>query len=306
MKKYLFFIIIVVITISFFSSCDITDTGNSHSDMDDLVADPEFQFNTTNKVLVILNSVDLQNIPVPNATFSIYKDDLSDSTLAGNFRKILTASTNENGIYEATISLPTYLDSIWIQSGVGFVRSFPVEVIGNGEAEVNGVFPYYHYNPKSSPGNRNNLDDFPFMTMWFVKHHDEQLHYYYLAGDNQGEYNEGHINLTSKPSDMDVKAFTIGDDGVMYFYNLKDKYLYKILPSQIDQDPLTDVDAIPIGMMDGLQTGDPELNSLEMIDGFLYGFGKKIKHYTKLILQMQVIVLLLQFLFHQNPEMIQK
>jgi len=133
MKKYLFFIIIVVITISFFSSCDITDTGNSHSDMDDLVADPEFQFNTTNKVLVILNSVDLQNIPVPNATFSIYKDDLSDSTLAGNFRKILTASTNENGIYEATISLPTYLDSIWIQSGVGYVRSFPVEVSEMGK-----------------------------------------------------------------------------------------------------------------------------------------------------------------------------
>ena len=225
MKKYLFLIIIVIITISFLSNCDITNTDDSQTDMKDLVADPEFQFNTTNKVAVNFTSVDLQNITVPNATFSIYKDDLSDSTLAGNFRKILTASTNENGIYEAIISLPTYLDSIWIQSGVGFVRSFPVEVIGNGEAEVNGTFPFIQYNPKLSHGKRNNLDDFPFMTMWFVKHHDEELHYYYLAGDNQGEYNEGHINLTSKPSDMDVKAFTIGDDGIMYFYNLKDKYL---------------------------------------------------------------------------------
>ena len=275
MKKVLFLILIAGISILFLLSCDITDSGNSHTDMNDLVADPEFQFNTTNKVLVKLESVDLQDIPVPNATFSMYKDDLTDLTLAWDFRKILNASTNENGVYEATISLPTYLDSIWIQSGTGFVRSFPVEVTGNGEAEVNGTFPFIQYNPKSSLGNRNNLDDFPFMTMWFVKHHDEELHYFYLAGDNQGEYNEGHINLTSKPSDMDVKAFTIGDDGVMYFYNQKDKYLYKIDPSEIDQDPTSDVDAIPIGEMDGLDDGDSELNSLEFINGVLYGFGKK-------------------------------
>jgi len=277
MKKYLLLIIIVVITISFLSNCDITNTDDSHTDMNDLVADPEFQFNTTNKVTVNLTSVDLQNIPIPNATFSIYKDDLSDSTLAGNFRKILTASTNENGVYEATISLPTYLDSIWIRSGTGFVRSFPVEVTGNGEAEVSGTFHFTDYKPGTSLGKMDILDD-PFMTMWFVKHHDKELHYYYLAGDNQGEYNEGHIDIPGYThNEMNVKSFTIADDGVMYFYDQNDKYLYKIPTNQIDHDPTSDVIPNKIGMMDGLHTGDAELNSLEFIDGVLYGFGKKNK-----------------------------
>jgi len=274
MKNILFLIMIAGISFLFLLSCDITNNGDSHTNIDDLVADPQFQFNTTNRVVVNLTSVDPQNIPVPNATFSMYKDDLSDSTLAWDFRRILTASTNAGGVYETTISLPTYLDSVWIQSGTGFVRSFPVNVTGNGEAEVSGTFYFIDYKPSTSLGKMDILDD-PFMTMWFVKYKDEKLNYYYLAGDNQGEYTEGHINLTSKPSSMEVKAFTIGDDGVMYFYNQKDKYLYKIPTDQIDHDPNTDVNAIAVGEMVGLDGGDSELNSLEFINGVLYGFGKK-------------------------------
>ncbi|MEA2104004.1 MAG: LruC domain-containing protein [Candidatus Cloacimonadota bacterium] len=277
MKKNLILLSIAVITILFFTNCDLTKTEDTPVNMKDLEAPAGFKFNTTNQVSINLTSVNLQGNTVPNATFGIYKDDLADSTLTWNFRKVLTASTNENAIYEATISLPTSLDSIWVQSGIGFVRSFPIEITGNGQAEVNGVFPYYHYSPQGRGGSgRNNLDDFQFMTMWFVKHHDEELHYYYLAGNNQGEYNEGHINLTSKPgSNMDVKAFTISDDGVMYFYNLDDKYLYKILPSEIDSNSATPVNALQIGEMNGLDSGDSELNSLEFINGVLYGFGKK-------------------------------
>lgn len=113
MKKYLILVFFALLILSLggcnlFKS-DTTDTDN----MDDLVASPDFQFNTTRMVDFQLAAIDQYGFPMPLAGFEIWKDDPD----AKGTMKIISSRADENAMVNQTLVLPSYYKELFIKSG---------------------------------------------------------------------------------------------------------------------------------------------------------------------------------------------
>ncbi|MDN5353817.1 MAG: hypothetical protein PWQ09_573 [Candidatus Cloacimonadota bacterium] len=135
MKKaiglFLFVLLIVV-------GCDNTEEDNYPTNMQGLNVSPDFDFNTTMQVSVKLTSQNANGEVIPNAPFSLYKENpayLED-------KRIIRASTNNEGDFEDIIVLPNYYRKLYIQSGIGEIQELYLNIIGTEEAEINAFFTY--------------------------------------------------------------------------------------------------------------------------------------------------------------------
>lgn len=129
------------------------------------------------------------------------------------------------------------------------------------------------------------IASFPEKTIWAVNDETPPLLHYYVLSEAEEEeepepddfvYLEGEITGL-KESNIDIEAFTMDEDGIMYFMNCSGpSVLYKIDPENpkgnIDKDPDTEVVAVKIG--DTGMGGSGEITNLEFIDGVLYGIGR--------------------------------
>ena len=133
------------------------------------------------------------------------------------------------------------------------------------------------------------ITTFPEKTIWAVNDDvPPLLHYYVLSETEEGDvietddfvYLEGEITGIEE-YDTDIEAFTLNENGIIYFMNgishLGHSVLYKIDPNNpegnIDQDPDTEVVAVRIG--DTGLSGDNLITNLEFINGVLYGIGQR-------------------------------
>jgi hypothetical protein len=129
------------------------------------------------------------------------------------------------------------------------------------------------------------IGTFPERTIWAVNDETPPLLHYYVLSEVEEEevpdpddfvHWEGVITGI-KESNADIEAFTMDEDGVMYFMNCSGpSVLYKIDPENpegnIDKDPDTEVKAVKIGNTG--MVGKGEITNLEFIDGVLYGIGR--------------------------------
>lgn len=114
MKKYFVLGFLVFMLMFALAGCKLFDSSSDDSkDMNDLVADPEFQFNTTRSVELNLTSIDKYGFLMPFGHFEIWKDDPAD----GGTKRVLSIRTDENAQFINTISLPSYYKSIFLKSG---------------------------------------------------------------------------------------------------------------------------------------------------------------------------------------------
>ncbi len=126
---------------------------------------------------------------------------------------------------------------------------------------------------------------FPEKTIWAVNDETPPLLHYYVLSEAEKEevpdpddfvFLEGEIKGIEE-SNTDIEAFTMDEDGVMYFMNCSGpSVLYKIDPANpkgnIDKDSDTEVVAVKIGNTG--MGGSGEITNLEFIDGVLYGIGR--------------------------------
>ncbi len=114
MKKYFALGFLTFLLMFVLAGCKLFDSsGDDSKNMDNLVADPEFQFNTTRSVELNLTSIDEYGFLFIRGHFEIWKDDPAD----GGTKKVLSIKTDENAQFINTISLPTYYESIFLKSG---------------------------------------------------------------------------------------------------------------------------------------------------------------------------------------------
>ena len=136
MKKYcargfLFFVLVVAL-----AGCNLFNSSKDNSkNMDDLVADPEFQFNTTRSVELNITSIDQYGFPMPYGHFEIWKDNPAD----GGTLRVLSIRTDENATFNDVIVLPTYYESIFLKSG-GILQKLWLNIENEKTASILDTF----------------------------------------------------------------------------------------------------------------------------------------------------------------------
>jgi len=130
-KGFLFFVLVIAL-----AGCNLFNSGTDNSkNMDDLVADPEFQFNTTRSVELNITSIDQYGFPMPYGHFEIWKDNPND----GGTLRVLSIRTDENATYNDVIVLPTYYQSIFLKSG-GILQKLWLNTESETEASILDTF----------------------------------------------------------------------------------------------------------------------------------------------------------------------
>jgi LruC domain-containing protein len=141
-------IIIILFTIFLFG-CKKDDSPNDNdniTNMDDLVADANFNWEMTKTVNITVTALDNQDGPIQGARINIY----SDSVNAGGIL-LLSGITNESGIWETTYPLNANWTTLMITTGYIGLPSETVATIENGAVSVvlGGIQPFP--DQKSSP-----------------------------------------------------------------------------------------------------------------------------------------------------------
>lgn len=152
-----------------------------------------------------------------------------------------------------------------------------MDVSFSGNAKVYGATYVTHVSGDADPSVQVGGETFPPLTVWAVDDDSAILHYYSLSEGNEFVNVEGAIEGIQ--TDKDVEAFTLSSDGTIYFMNNSGtSQLYKIDPQEFDKDGATSVNATYIGDT-GLSAGSSnhEITNLQVINGNLYGIGKKSK-----------------------------
>ena len=136
MKKYIVLGFLTFLLIFALAGCKLFDSSKDDSkDMDDLVADPEFQFNTTRSVELNITSIDKYGFFYPYGHFEIWKDDPAN----GGTKRVLSIRTDENAQFINTISLPTYYESIFLKSG-NIVQKLWINIENTTEGSILDTF----------------------------------------------------------------------------------------------------------------------------------------------------------------------
>lgn len=128
------------------------------TNMDDLVADANFNWEMTKTVNISVTALDNQDGPIHGARISIY----SDSVNAGG-TLLLSGMTNESGIWETTYPLNANWTTLMITTGYIGLPSETVVSIENGNVEVvlGGIKPPPSY--RFSPGLKSvNIDGYSY------------------------------------------------------------------------------------------------------------------------------------------------
>jgi len=136
MKKYFVLGFLVLMLLFALAGCNLFNSSKDNSkNMDDLVADPEFQFNTTRSVELNITSIDKYGFFYPYGHFEIWKDDPAD----GGTKRVLSIRTDENAQFINAISLPTYYGSIFLKSGT-IVQKLWINIANSTEGSILDTF----------------------------------------------------------------------------------------------------------------------------------------------------------------------
>lgn len=94
-------------------SCTNNDLDKALPDetIEDLVVEPEFKFNTSEDIILKFNSVRNGGTPLAGTKFTVWNALESDG---GEI--IFQGVSDENGIFEAKLNLPTYKNKIIVQT----------------------------------------------------------------------------------------------------------------------------------------------------------------------------------------------
>jgi len=136
MKKYYVIGILIFVLLVALAGCNLFNSSKDNSkNMDDLVADPEFQFNTTRSVELNITSIDQYGFLMPYGHFEIWKDNPDD----GGTLRVLSIRTDENATFNDVIVLPTYYKSIFLKSG-GIIQKLWLNIENEKEASILDTF----------------------------------------------------------------------------------------------------------------------------------------------------------------------
>ncbi len=121
------------------------------------------------------------------------------------------------------------------------------------------------------------LKTFPAYTLWGMSDETAELYHFTIDGDPFANI-EGTV--TGFDGTPDIEAMAISSEGVIYMMNnSSSSKLYKILPSGIDNDEATSLEATYVGDT-GLSAGSnskKEISGMVMIDDVLYGISAEDK-----------------------------
>lgn len=94
-------------------SCTNNDLDKALPDetIEDLVVEPQFKFNTSEDIILKFNSVRNGGTPLAGTKFTVWNALKSDR---GEI--IFQGVSDENGIFEAKLNLPTYKNKIIVQT----------------------------------------------------------------------------------------------------------------------------------------------------------------------------------------------
>lgn len=126
--------IMILLFSIFLLGCKKDDSPNDNDNvinMDDLVADANFNWEMTNTVSISITALDNQDGPIQGARISIY----SDSVNAGG-TLLLSGMTNESGIWETTYPLNANWTTLMITTGYIGLPSETVATIESGTLNV--------------------------------------------------------------------------------------------------------------------------------------------------------------------------
>jgi len=134
MTKKLLLLIAGLLLLGFMVGCSTSNDSNDNSyvPMNDLVVGDDFNYQTTRNVMIDLTVLTNNDEPVPSIPFEIFDADPT-GTVTPNI--IAKGSTNAEGRYEYIVSLPTYLQKVYV---VGFMRTEEIRITDNSIRKVYG------------------------------------------------------------------------------------------------------------------------------------------------------------------------
>ncbi|KAA3598113.1 MAG: hypothetical protein DWQ06_13530 [Calditrichaeota bacterium] len=113
MKSTFIQIIILVLFSTFFLSCTNNDLDKAlpNETVEDLVVEPEFKFNTSEDINLKFNAVRNGGSPLAGMKFTVWN---GEETKGGEI--VFQGISDENGIFEAKLNLPTYKNKIIVKT----------------------------------------------------------------------------------------------------------------------------------------------------------------------------------------------
>ncbi len=106
-------IIFLILMSSFVLSCTNNDLDKALPDetVEDLVVDPEFKFNTSEDIILKFNAVRNGGSPLSGMKFTVWNGKEKNG---GEI--VFQGISDENGIFEAKLNLPTYKNNIFVKT----------------------------------------------------------------------------------------------------------------------------------------------------------------------------------------------
>lgn len=170
------YVLLAAIALSAFSCrTDSPSDGNNNNpsevkDMRDLQVANNFDYSTSSEGTMMVEVRSIQNTPMNAILVEMYSDD----PLEGG-RLLVSGQTDLTGMFFRSISVPDYLDSVYLRvNAIGMVNELMVPVINGGISHVFG-------GPQTGGGKRKSNK-----TSGFVRIPHEGKYYYMGSFDGQG------------------------------------------------------------------------------------------------------------------------
>ncbi|MCC7431775.1 LruC domain-containing protein [bacterium] len=129
--KTFFRSILIALTLFAAFSCSDDEDKKTITKMEDLVIQPGFNFETTQKVNIKITAPDGEGTPIKGAKIDVYVNDPeTDGKL------LISGLTNEQGIYETNTTVPTYVSELYLKTNSNSILTKSVKVpIANGKID---------------------------------------------------------------------------------------------------------------------------------------------------------------------------
>ncbi len=133
--KNIFWTLLIVTSIAFFTGCDNINSSNNDDEkqsvnIEDIEIQDDFNFSTIATTEVLLTVLNIEDNPVENVHFFICEDEIAAQNPLEN--NITHGFTNENGVFNTFINLPTYYNSLTI---VGYMNTITIDIGENNTVE---------------------------------------------------------------------------------------------------------------------------------------------------------------------------
>ncbi len=166
-------LVVIILVLVIFTTCtkkipvapESTEEG-----MEQLIVDPSFNWSTTKDIDIQIYAKDNSGDPLPNVRFDVWDGNPENGGI-----KIISGSSNDQGVLSISATVPTLLDSVWLISNyIGLVDKLLLPIVGGYVSfDYDDELPLLKIGSSTSnPLYKNNYsqnDNYKFLGEWDKK-----------------------------------------------------------------------------------------------------------------------------------------